>query len=150
MKNFLKPLVVTIGLGLTTSTLAHHSTAMYDYGKTETLVGTVRVFNWGNPHTFIQLLVPGAHGQNKEWAIEGGTPASMSAMGWSRKTLKPGDKVTVVIAPLRDGGPGGTVKSVTLPDGKVLNGMAVVLSGGGKDGPPPGPQLPSLERATPK
>lgn len=150
MKSVLKPLVVFAGLGLLAPVYAHHSTAMYDYSKTKTLVGTVRAFQWGNPHTFIQLLVRDGNGQNKEWAIEGGTPASLSGMGWTKQTLKAGDRVSVTIAPLRDGGPGGTVKSVTLPDGKVLNGMAAVFSKGSKDGPPPGPQLPSLERATPK
>lgn len=150
MKIFYKPLIAIAGLGLMTSTLAHHSTSMYDYATTKTLVGTVRAFQWGNPHTYIQLLVPDGNGQNKEWSIEGGTPANMSSMGWRKETLKPGDKVTVAIAPLRDSGPGGTVKSVTLPDGKVLNGMGAVFSGDGTNGPPAGPQLPSLERATQK
>lgn len=147
---FSKPLAAIVALGLVASASAHHSTSMYDYTTTKTVAGTVRAFQWSNPHTFIQLLVPDGNGQSKEWSIEAGTPASMSGMGWSKKTLKPGDKVTLAIAPLRDGGAGGTLKSATLADGKVLTGMGAVFSGQGKDGAPPaGPQLPDLQPATP-
>lgn len=151
MKIFiLKPLVAVLALGLVTSVSAHHSTSMYDYTMTKTLVGTVRAFQWSNPHAYIQLLVPDGDGRSKEWAVEAGTPASLSAMGWSKQTLKPGDRITMAIAPLRDGGAGGTLKSVTLADGKVLNGMGAVFSGQDKKGElPPGPQLPSLEPAKP-
>jgi hypothetical protein len=141
-------LVVLMSLGGAAS--AHHSTAMFDYSKTQTLSGQVRQFQWGNPHCYIQILVPDDQGGATEWSIEGGTPSSMTRMGWSPDSLKPGDKVTLAIAPMRDGSKAGTVKTATLADGKVLNGMAAVLSSAPAGQAPPALQLPSLEHVTPK
>lgn len=127
---------------------AHHSTSGYDYTKNVKLAGTVRSFQWGNPHCYLQLTVDDGKGSVREWAIETGTPATNARAGWTRSTLKPGDKITVEIAPARVGA-GGTLRTVQLPNGKVLKGAgAMVPAGGGL--PSGGPQLPTLPRATPK
>lgn len=142
-------LAITALLSSATPVLAHHSTAMYDYTKTLTVIGTVREFQWANPHCYIQVLVPDGKGGNAEWSIEGGTPTGMSRLGWSRDSLKPGDKVTLAFAPMRDGSHGGSFKTATLPDGKVLNGAAASFSVA-EGQPSAEPQLPSLQRTTPK
>lgn len=102
---------------------AHHSFAMFDQTKRQTLVGTVREFQWTNPHSWIQLNVQ-ANGATEEWAIEALSPNVLGRQGWKRNTLKPGDKITVVINPLRDNGKGGNLISVTLADGTTLGGGA--------------------------
>jgi hypothetical protein len=101
---------------------AHHSFAMFDQEKVITLQGTVREFQWTNPHSWIQLLVPGDGGKITEWSVEMSGPGGLARKGWKPKTLKQGDKVTMVIHPLRDGGPGGSFVSVVLPNGQTLGG----------------------------
>jgi len=99
---------------------AHHSAAMFDPARTVTLTGTVREFQFTNPHAYIQLVVRDESGQQVEWSIEMGAPTHLRGRGWKKTTLKAGDRVTVTIAPLRNGRNGGELRSVTTPDGKPL------------------------------
>jgi len=100
--------------------LAHHSFAMFDTAKEVTLAGTVKDFQWTNPHSWLQLDVPrGA--ASVEYSIEMGSPNTMSRHGWHRSTFKPGDKVTVTINPMRDGSTGGSLISAIDRDGKRLS-----------------------------
>ena len=101
--------------------LAHHSFAMFDQSKMLSLKGTVHDFQWTNPHSFIDLDVPGPRGGVVLWKIELNSPNNLERQGWHEHTMLAGDKVTVVINPLRDGQKGGLFVSVTLPGGKVLN-----------------------------
>ena len=100
--------------------LAHHSFSMFDLEKESTIEGTVREFQWTNPHIWIQVLVAGAEGKTVEWSIEGNSPSTLSRQGWSKRSLKPGDKVKIVMHPLRDGSPGGSVMKVQLADGTFI------------------------------
>ena len=102
---------------------AHHSFAMFDAQKSTTLEGTVKEFQWTNPHSWILLMVNNAEGQEVQWAIEMGGPAGLARQGWRPKTLTPGMKVKAVIHPLRDGGSGGQFMAVTLPDGKQMGSV---------------------------
>ena len=99
---------------------AHHSFAMFDAEKTMTLEGTVKEFQWTNPHSWILLTVNNAQGRAEQWAIEMGGPSGLARQGWVPKTLTPGMKVQTIIHPLRDGSPGGQFMAVTLPDGTVM------------------------------
>jgi Family of unknown function (DUF6152) len=100
---------------------AHHSYAMFDRTKTISLDATVKDYQWTNPHTWIEVLVVTSEGE-KRYSIEGNNPRVLSRAGWRFNTLKPGDKVKIVINPLRDGARGGSLVSATLPDGRMLNG----------------------------
>jgi len=100
--------------------LAHHSFAMFDRQKQITLKGTVKEFQWTNPHSFIQIEVVDPQGASASYSIEMNSPNNLTRQGWKSTALKPGDKVTVVMNPLRDGSRGGLFVSVMLPDGKVL------------------------------
>jgi hypothetical protein len=100
--------------------LAHHSFAMFDRDKNVTLNGTVKEFQWTNPHSWIQVNVPDASGALVEWSIECGSPNMLARQGWKSSVLKPGDKVAVLIHPMKDGTHGGSMVSVTLDDGRVL------------------------------
>jgi hypothetical protein len=99
--------------------IAHHSFAMFDNQKDVTLEGTIKEFQWTNPHTWTQVMVKDASGKEVEWSIEGGSPNSLSRSGWKRTSIKPGDKAILVIHPLKDGSPGGSMVSVTINGEKV-------------------------------
>ena len=109
---------------LTTPALAHHSAAGIDRTKTVTLVGTVKEFGWRNPHSYMEIDVPSEAGGTVTWKVEMTSPAFLIRAGWKSSTLKPGDKVTVKVFPLRDGDPGGLFQSVTLASGEVLTERA--------------------------
>jgi|SRR5215471_21372914 len=100
--------------------IAHHSFAMFDAEKSKTLEGTVKEFQWTNPHSWILMTVNNAEGKAEQWAIEMGGPGGLARQGWVPKTLTPGMKVKTVIHPLRDGTNGGQFMAITLPDGTVM------------------------------
>lgn len=102
-----------------TPCLAHHSFAMFDQTKTVTLQGTVKELQWTNPHCYLQVLVPSQHA-TAEWSIEMHSPLAMYRMGWRPGSFKPGDKVTVVLNPLKDGDNGGRLLTAVDADGRKL------------------------------
>jgi hypothetical protein len=99
--------------------VAHHSFAMFDATQTTTLEGTVKEFQWTNPHAWIMLTVQ-KEGQPQEWAIEMNGPGGLARQGWRPKTLTPGMPVKMSIHPLKDGTNGGQFLEITLPDGTQL------------------------------
>ena len=102
---------------------AHHSGAMWDNAKTVKLAGTVREFQWSNPHCWIQLLVDDAAGGGKqEWSIEMSAPIQMRQGGWKPGTLKAGDHIQVTVHPARDGSHAGNFVSAAGVDGHALVG----------------------------
>ena len=116
LKNFLAGIVCAFGFSATFVD-AHHSFATYDQTKTQTLKGTVKAFQWTNPHTVIWIMVqPEGGGAPQEWTIETASPAVLTRSGWTRKSLNPGDRVSVEFHPLRDGSHGGGLEAVTLLD----------------------------------
>lgn len=101
--------------------VAHHSTAMFNWGKEIKMNNaTVERWDWTNPHTFLYVTVPNASGGTDRWAFEGMSPNHLVRNGWSRKTLKPGDKISLGYYNLKDGRKGGFNVSVVLPDGKTI------------------------------
>jgi hypothetical protein len=100
--------------------LAHHSFAMYDRDHQITLTGTVSKFEWTNPHGFIELDVPDSNGVVKHYSIECASPNVLTRIGWKFNDLKTGDKVSLLINPLKNGKAGGMLEKATLPDGRVL------------------------------
>jgi hypothetical protein len=106
---------------LTPPVVAHHSFAMFDRTKEVTIAGTVRVFEWTNPHSWLQVVVPASQGRPAtEFSIEMGSPNTMNRQGWRRTTFKPGDRVRVVMNPMRDGSPGGAFVSAVNASGQTL------------------------------
>src|SRR2546421_4709273 len=75
--------------------LGHHSFAAFDMEKASTVSGVVKEFQWRNPHSWIQMMVTDASGNEVEWSIETGSPSSLSRLGWKSKALKPGDRIIV-------------------------------------------------------
>jgi hypothetical protein len=100
---------------------AHHSFAMFDQEKTISVAGTVKEFEWSNPHAWIHLtVVDEATGRPVDWAFEMGSVGQIAAQGWKSDSIKPGDKITVTGHPLRDGSRGGQYRSVKLADGSSI------------------------------
>ncbi|MEI7949860.1 MAG: DUF6152 family protein [Gammaproteobacteria bacterium] len=102
--------------------LAHHSfSAQYDGDKAVNLKGTVTNIQWQNPHVYISLDVADASGKNHEWSLEMGAPAVLTrTLGWSRSTLKIGDKINVEGRAARDGTNLANARTVTLATGEKL------------------------------
>ena len=102
--------------------VAHHSFSMFDAQKNITLIGTVKEFQWTNPHVVIWVdVIDAVTSQPVTWAIEHTSTGNLRRDGWTRETLRPGDKVEVVGSPLRDGGPGaGFVSLKILATGKTF------------------------------
>jgi hypothetical protein len=92
---------------------------MFDFDKTVSIDGTVKDFQWTNPHVWIDVIVESPEGP-KQYGVEGFAIPVLKGAGWTFNTLKPGDKVTIVLNPLRSGALGGSLVSATLPDGKTL------------------------------
>ena len=104
---------------------AHHSTAEFDYTKTVVISGEVKEVQWTNPHSYLQILVATPEGTSTEqWGIEIGAPAINVRLGWRKNSVKPGDKLTLNIAPARDGRKFGTLRFLTFADGRRLDGVA--------------------------
>jgi Family of unknown function (DUF6152) len=100
---------------------AHHSQAMFDPNKLVMLQGTVSSFSYLNPHSWIGITgsVDGK-GPDERWDIEAVAPGAMARLGINANTLKPGDKVTVAIRPLRDGRRAGSMIYIMTADGKTF------------------------------
>jgi hypothetical protein len=101
--------------------LAHHSGAMFDAAKEVSLAGTVKEFQYTNPHSWLVVNVPDASGKVTEWSFEAEGPSTLLRAGIKKSSLMPGDKVTVKGHPLKDGRPGAGLMNVTKADGSVLN-----------------------------
>ena len=101
---------------------AHHSFAAYDSTRTLTLTATVETFEWANPHAVLQVLAQenGADAQ-AEWDIDTSSPSILQRFGWKRDSVRRGDRVLVVLNPMKDGSHHGRLHTVTLLDtGRVL------------------------------
>jgi hypothetical protein len=118
-------LLIAIAAWLTTiPAFAHHSFAMYDIKKRVTLQGVVKVFKFSNPHTWIYLEVV-ENGKPEMYRLEGLQVRLVAKAGFKRNSLKFGDKVSILINPLRDGSRGGHFLQVTLADGTVLGNQSL-------------------------
>jgi len=114
------PTVCIAGLLGSAAALAHHSGAMFESEKTVTLNGTVTEFEWVNPHAWLYVAVTDDKGQETLWGFEAEGPSALMRAGIKKNSVQPGDIVTVVARPLRDGRPAGAWVSVTKQDGTVL------------------------------
>jgi hypothetical protein len=123
MRSFIKSLLAPFLLA-SVMALAHHSNVMYDKDKEVTLKGTVKEFAFANPHVSILIAVSDANGVTTDWTFEGASTRGMVNAGWRKSTLKPGDSVTIVGHPLRDGQHGAQLLRAILSDGTILQASA--------------------------
>jgi hypothetical protein len=97
----------------------HHSSAMFDFHRRITLSGTVKEFQWTNPHCWIQVLVM-ENGSAQEWSIEMGSPMQLYRGGWKPGTLHPGDQIEVIVNPKRNGARAGQFVSAVTSQGTPI------------------------------
>src|SRR5262247_2699052 len=100
--------------------LAHHSTTMFDLQKNVTLTGLVKRVDLKNPHSLFYITVTDEKGTEVEWVLEAQPRGTLLQIGWTTTTLKPGDKVTFIGSPARNGSPFMWVRAIQLPDGRSL------------------------------
>ena len=127
-----RPFLIAMPLAaaLVGQAFAHHSFAMFDQTKQVTLKGKVKEFEWVNPHAWIRLVVMDAKTNKEvEYAFEMGSVIRSTKDGWKADTIRPGDVISVTMAPLKDGSRGGMYLGALLPNGKQMGrtGPAVGL-----------------------
>jgi hypothetical protein len=114
-------LIAAVGVLLVSVPLiAHHGAAALDTGREITLRGTVTEWIWSNPHCFLKFDAKDDTGSVRNWAAETQNPTSMTQRGWSRTSFRPGDEVTVIVEPVKNGQPVGRILTAILPDGQKL------------------------------
>jgi hypothetical protein len=102
--------------------VAHHSFAQFDTERTVELVGTMRALEWQNPHAWIWIDLLKSDGSTETWGGEfGGGPSTLPRDGLTRNMIQPGDKIILTLYPARDGSKAGSVVTIQLADGRVLN-----------------------------
>lgn len=107
-------------LGISHSAYAHHGRASYDATKVFTIMGTVSSFQFLNPHAQLLLDVKDDKGNIEKWVGEGTSPNMLVREGWDRKTIKPGDQITVTGHAARNGTNNLRIEKIVLPNGKEM------------------------------
>jgi hypothetical protein len=131
----MKPKIIAVAAGalllaVSGQAQAHHSGAMFDRTKTITLSGVIKDYNYTQPHSWIDIIVPGANGAAPvTWGVEGGAPPAMRNQGLTPSTVKAGDKAEIRVHPFRDGRPGGSLVDVAIGGKPVMNQRG----GGGRE-----------------
>ena len=106
-------------VGGTSLALAHHSYSAFEMAGTRVITGTIKKMDWTNPHTWIWIDVANEQGVVETWGIEGMSPNYLERRGWSRNTIKVGDKLSITFHPLTNGDKGGRFQSAQRPTGSV-------------------------------
>lgn len=104
---------------------AHHGASEYDMTKIVSLRATVTELQFVNPHTLVTFTVKDESGKAVEWEGELPSPNLLTRRGWSRSTLKPGDQVTIIGAPAKNGERGMQIKKLVFPDGHEMPGTVL-------------------------
>jgi hypothetical protein len=120
-------MAMTMAMGtlmVSASAPAHHSAAMFDINKCQTINGSIRNFQWMNPHSWVWITTPNGKGASDVWGFEIPAPSQLVALDahWAHNLLQKGDKVKISYSPLKDGRNGGLANAITLPNGKMMHG----------------------------
>jgi hypothetical protein len=120
----MNPRILSAGLlaamFLSAPAFSHHSNVAFEVTKVDTITGVVTEFLWRNPHTWLKVVVTDAKGGKAEWGLEGRAPGVLLRAGWSKKSLVPGETVTVDLSPAKEGSKSGLIARVTKADGTIL------------------------------
>jgi Family of unknown function (DUF6152) len=120
LQSFLAAGIVMVGFKGSPA-IAHHSFAMFEQHKTVVLEGTVLQFQWTNPHVWIEMKVRGEHGESAQWGVECTSVNILRRQGWHHDSLHPGDRVRLLLRPLRDGSHGGQLAKLLEINGSPAN-----------------------------
>ena len=115
--------IFLVGVGLlpvSVPLFAHHGNAAFDTGSKVTVKGIVTEWYWANPHCFLKFDVPDDKGSVVHWVAETSNPSDMVNRGWTKRSLKPGEEVTVTMQVVKGGNPIGRVQQIVLANGRIL------------------------------
>ena len=116
--------VAVVGLlALGRPLFAHHGDAAYSPEAIELKNAVVTEYKWMNPHSLIKVRYTNEKGESQEWTMEMGSTPSMTQLGFGKYTMKPGDVVTVLLYPTKNGTPVGRMHRITFADGTQLFDM---------------------------
>ena len=116
----LRTLAIAASLAIGVPLSAHHSNAGFSTDKVIELTGTIKEFQFTNPHTWIQVIVEDAKGAKVEWSIEWGSPNQLGRQGYRPSTFPPGEQVSIRLNPMHNGTPAGGFVGAKFPDGKTI------------------------------
>jgi len=114
------PTLAAVAMLWAGAALAHHSFALFDMTKPVSITGTVKQWEWTNPHVWIHIIATKPDGTHEEWGLACSSVTNLTRSGWKSSDIKVGEKITVAMYPSRDGRPFGSVATVLLSDGRVL------------------------------
>ena len=114
-------LFVAFGLLAVGQVFAHHGTAAYDTTKAVTVKGAVTEFEFVNPHVLVFLEVKDDKAAVQKWQGELTSPNHLERVGWTKSSLKPGDKITLSGYPAKSGAASMWITKVVLADGTALD-----------------------------
>ena len=117
----IRAFMIAVTLAGAVPVTAHHAATFFDNSKTITIRGTIKKYEWTNPHVWIWVSVADARGEVKVWGIETANLSMAKRMGMNKNSFKAGDKVTMLINPMKDGREGGRFRRATFEDGHVVN-----------------------------
>jgi len=126
MRNGLLTVIAAFSF-LCTPAAAHHGNSAYDEQARVPIKGVVTEFVWTNPHAQIYVDVKDKNGALVHWAIETNSPGILTRAGWTRRSLKAGDEITVILCPAKNGAPVAYIGSgdpgtkVVFADGRELD-----------------------------
>jgi hypothetical protein len=121
--SFLIILAATAIVAITIPAAGHHSFAAFDITTQKTVTGTVKQVDWTNPHIWLWIDVANDKGGSDTYGFEGMSPNFLARRGWTRTTLKTGDKITINFRPMKDGSKGGMFMTGQMASGKLLSMM---------------------------
>jgi hypothetical protein len=124
MRNKLAAISLAVAglLAVSVPVFAHHGYAAYDTDRKVTLKGTVTRWIWSNPHCLLQVDVTDDTGHVAHWIAESENPSTLTRVGWTDKSLRPGDQITLTALPVKSGAPVGRIIDVLLASGQRLVG----------------------------
>ena len=100
--------------------IAHHSFAMFDQSKVLFMPGSIKEYEFINPHVWLHLGIVNDKGDAVTWTFEGGATTQMLRLGWSKDKIKIGETVTIGFRPMRDGSRGGQLMSIEFANGQKM------------------------------
>jgi len=122
-------------LAASVSAVAHHGAATFDTGKELVIEATVTEWVWSNPHCFLKFEAKDQNGTVRNWVVETSNPPDMVNRGWTRRSFKAGERVSVTVEPVKSGNPVGRLLQATFPDGRILSARGPVAPAPLGEGP---------------
>ena len=120
-RRLLSALMLLVAAAFSLPLFAHHGNAALDTTKKVTMKAVVTDWRWQNPHSILKFDVKDDSGNVVNWSAEINNPADMVERGWTARSIKIGDQITITVNPVKNGKPVGRIVQVVLPDGKILN-----------------------------